>query len=78
MEFPVLYFDVEAAEIPSDSTGRHNAMRLGTLHLPIISSPTPNLCLLVRVYVSAMNEIGRSASAITVTQGTYVIPLFAH
>jgi hypothetical protein len=66
VEFPVHYYDVEATDItgiPSDLTGRYNATRLGALHLPITSSPTPNGCLPVRVSASATNAIGTSASA---------------
>lgn len=62
VEFP-MHFDVEIIDItgiPSDLTGTYNATSAGTLHLPIVSNPTPNVCLPARVLVSATNAIGTS------------------
>lgn len=72
VEFPVKYFDVEVTDItgiPTALTGRHNATSMGTLHLRIISDPTPNVCLPARVTVSAINDIGTNTYTTTVPAG---------
>jgi hypothetical protein len=56
-------------------TGRYNSTNMGILRLPIISSPTPNVCLAVRVSVSATNEIGTNFHNATLPSslGTIII-----
>lgn len=61
MEFPVLYFNVtvtDATGIPTDLTDTYNATSKDTQHLSIVTDPTPNVCLPLRISVSATNDIG--------------------